>query len=228
MNTAPPGPGGSPSSRNWRSFIHFFSFSFGYIALRALLNPVQIKVLTSLLSPEQYGTLTLITITAWHLANAASVGHYDFLLRWLPGRSRAYQLAVLGMVWRYFGSFVALLAVVIVATLLIFRPLKIALEPFQLVIAGTCSVALVFLFERIYFLWARAEWLRVRTLQILWSDTWFLPILVAAAFMSVTLNVVLVGWLLWLLVAAIFAHRWVGAGIEAGAESSYPWRLACR
>ena len=219
MSTTPPSPGGSLSSRNWASLIQFFSFSFGYVAIRSVLNPVQIKVLTSLLSPEQYGTMTLITITAWYLADISSAGHYDFLLRWLPGRSKANQLGVLALVWRYFGSFVASLAVVIVAAFLIFRPTKIALEPIQLVIAGTYSVALVFLFQRIYFLWARAEWIRVRTLQLMWSDTWFLPVLIAAMFISITLNVVLVGWLIWLLVASVFAYRWV-RDTDVGTRSS--------
>ena len=220
MSISPPSPGESFPSRNWRSFIHFFSFSFGYIAFRSVLNPVQIKVLTSLLSPEQYGTMTLIAITAWYLADISSIGHYDFLLRWLPGRSKAQQLGVLALVWRYFGSLVASLAVIIVVALLIFRPAKLALEPIQLVIAGTYSVFLVFLFQRIFFLSARAEWIRVRTLQLMWSDTWFLPILIAAAFMSVTLNLVLIGWLLWLLVASVLANRWVGGDNDAGAKSS--------
>jgi O-antigen/teichoic acid export membrane protein len=220
MSITPSSPGGSLPNRNWWSLIHFFSFSFGYIALRSVLNPVQIKVLTSLLSPEEYGTLSLITIAAWELAHISSAGHYEFLVRRLPGRSKAYQLGVLALVWRYFGSFVASLAVVIVAALLIFRPTKIALEPIQLVIAGTYSVALVFLFQRIFFLSARAEWIRVRTLQLIWSDTWFLPILIAAAFMSITLNVVLVGWLLWLLVASAFAYRWVRGDAVTGAKCS--------
>jgi O-antigen/teichoic acid export membrane protein len=220
MSITPPSSGGSLSRRKWGGLIHFFSLSFGFIALRAVLNPVQIKVLTSLLSPEQYGTMTLIAITAWYLADISSIGHYDFLVRWLPGRSKAQQLGVLALVWRYFGSFVASLAVVIVAALLIFRPAKLALEPIQLVIAGTYSVALVFLFQRIFFLSARAEWIRVRTLQLMWSDTWFLPILMAAAFMSITLNTVLVGWLLWALVAAVFAHRWVGGDTDASARCS--------
>src|SRR5947199_8281799 len=110
MSTTPTGPGRSHSSRRWRSLIHFFAFSFGYIALRAVLNPVQIKVLTSWLSPEQYGTLTLITIAAWEVAHISSAGHYEFLVRRLPGRSAAYQQEVLALVWRYFGSSVALLA----------------------------------------------------------------------------------------------------------------------
>ena len=185
MSVEPSGRGGSLSTRKWGRLIPFLSLSFGYIALRAVLNPVQIKVLTSLLSPEQYGTLTLITIAAWELAHISSVGHYEFLLRWLPGRSKASQLRVLALVWRYFGSFVASLAVITVAAVLIFRPTKIDLEPFQLVVAGAYSVALVFLFQRIMVLSARAEWYRVRTLQLIWSDTWFLPVLVAATFMSI-------------------------------------------
>src|SRR5438477_870747 len=124
MNSNLPNSDGLLSSRNWASLIHFFSFSFGYVALRAILNPVQIKVLTSLLSPEQYGTMTLITATAWYLADVSSVGHYDFLLRWLPGRAKAQQLRVLTLVWRSFGLFVASLAVVIVTALLMFRPTK--------------------------------------------------------------------------------------------------------
>ena len=220
MSITPSGPGGSLPNRKWRGLIHFFSFSFGYIALRSVLNLVQIKVLTSLLSPEQYGAMALITITAYALADISSVGHYEFLQRWLPGRSKAYQLGVLALVWRYFGSFVASFAVVIVVALLIFRPAKIALEPIQLVIAGTYSVVLVFLFQRIYFLSARAEWIRARALQLIWSDTWFLPILIAAAFMSITLNIVLVGWFLWLLVASVLAHRWARGDTDVGAKCS--------
>ena len=130
-------PSGSLTNRKWRGLLHFFSFSFGYIALRSVLNLVQIKVLTSLLSPDQYGTMALISITACAFADIAAVGHYDFLLRWLPGRSKASQLRVLSLVWRYFGSFAASLSVLIVLALLILRPTKIALEPTQLVIAGT-------------------------------------------------------------------------------------------
>jgi len=222
MGITPPNPGGSVSSRNWGSLFHFFFFSFGYIALRSVLNPVQIKVLTSLLSPEDYGTLTLIMIAAWELAHLSSAGHYEFILRRLPGRSKGYQLGLLALVWRYFGSFVAALAVIIVSALLVFRPTKIVLEPVQLVIAGTYSVVLLFLFQRIFFLSARAEWIRVRTLQLIWSDTWFVPILVAAAVMSVTLNIVLVCWLLWLLVASVLAYRWVGGETAAVAASSVP------
>ena len=46
------------------------------------------------------------------------------------------------------------------------------------------------------------------------------PILIAAAFISITLNIVLVGWLLWLLLAAVFAHRWVGNDTAAGSKRS--------
>jgi O-antigen/teichoic acid export membrane protein len=223
MSITPSNPGDSPSIRNWRGLLQFVFFSFGYIALRAVLNPVQIKVLTSLLSPEQYGMLTLITIAAWELAHLASAGHYEFLVRRLPGQTKAYQREVLGLVWRYFGSFVASLAVVIVMALLIFQPAKITLEPIQLVIAGSCSVVLVFLFQRIYFLTACAEWMRVRTLQLIWSDTWFLPILLAAAFVSITLDIVLVCWLLWLLVASVLAYRWVKG--NAGERSTRSVRI---
>jgi O-antigen/teichoic acid export membrane protein len=223
MSITPSNSGDSPSLRNWGTLLHFVFFSFGYIALRAVLNPVQIKVLTSLLSPEQYGMLTLITIAAWELAHIASAGHYEFLARRLPGQAKTYQREVLALVWRYFGSFVAALAVVVVTALLLFQPAKFTLRPIPLVIAGTCSVLLVFLFQRIYFLSARAEWMRVRTLQLIWSDTWFLPILIVAAFVSITLDIVLVCWLVWLLVASVLAYRWVKG--DAGGRSTHSVRI---
>jgi O-antigen/teichoic acid export membrane protein len=213
MSVAPPEPGGS--SRNWEALFHFFLLSFGYTALRCVLNPVQIKVLTSLLSPEEYGTLTLITIAAWELAHVSSAGHYEFILQRLPGRPEGYQLGALALVWRYFGSFVALLAAIIATALLILRPAQIAFDPTWVVIAGIASVVLVFLFQRIYFLLARAEWMRVRVLQLIWSDSWFIPILIAAAFTSVSLDIALAGWLVWLLLASVLAYRWVGTGTHA-------------
>ena len=38
--------------------------------------------------------------------------------------------------------------------------------------------------------------------------------------MSITLNIVLVGWLLWLLVASVFAYRWVRGDTDAGPKCS--------
>lgn len=189
-----------------------------------MLNPVQIKVLTSVLSPADYGMLTLITIAAWELAHLSSAGHYEYIVQRLPGRTRAHQLGVLRLVWRCFGAFAAVLAGFAIAVLIIVRPASVPVEPVQLAIAAASAVALVFLFQRIFLLSARAEWVRVRTLQLVWSDTWFVPVLVAAAFMSVTLNAVLACWLLWLLLASLLAHRWIKG--DAGEAPACPETIA--
>ena len=204
--------------RRWATLLHFFSFSFGFMALRFILMPVQIFVVTHFLTKEQYGTLTLVIMTVSFLAVISSLGHLEFLVRRLPGRPPEFQGGVLKLVWRWFGTLSAVLAVIVVTVLLVVHPAKVPIGPIPLVTAGLYLVCLVFVLERIFFLLARADWIRVRTLQLIYSDTWFIPLLAVAAFATLSLGKVLAVWFLWLLVAAVLAHRWVAPAVRAGDE----------
>jgi O-antigen/teichoic acid export membrane protein len=172
--------------------------------------PLQIRVLTHFLTKEEYGSLTLVIITVSFLAIVSSFGHFEFLVRRLPGRPEEYQRGVLGLVWRWFGTMAAVLAVLLVAVVLVVRPAKVAIGAPGVVIAGLYLFVLVFVMQRIFFMLSRTEWARVRTLQLMHSDTWFIPILAVTAFTTLTLNRVLAVWFLWLVAAAVLAYRWAG------------------
>ena len=48
--------------------------SFGFVALRFLLTPLRIKILTSLLDKDEYGKLTLVSLTISFLSIVFSLG----------------------------------------------------------------------------------------------------------------------------------------------------------
>ncbi len=178
------------------------------MALRFLLTPIQIRVLTSMLTKEQYGALTLMTITVSFAAIVLSLGHYEYLVRRLPGQSAAFQQGVLRLVWRTFGPLVAGLAVLMVAGLAIFAPAHEEMGWPQWGFCGLALVLIVFILQRIFFLLARAEWLKVRALQLLYSDTWFVAFLAVSLFIPAGLGMLVGSWALWLFLAAGLAWWW--------------------
>jgi O-antigen/teichoic acid export membrane protein len=226
MTTNAPAP--QPSAETAPSLAglrlaRFVALSFGYMAVRFLLAPLQIRAVTSLLDKAQYGALTLTMLTVSFLVTAVSLGHFEYIVRRLPGRPGAYQFGVMKLVSRFFGALALATAAVGVLGLGALRPAKIPLNWPHLLAGGLALVVLVVLLQRIFFLIARTDWVRVRTLQILYADTWFLPLLVAAAVAPVTLTSVMLVWVTWLLVALWLACRWVRA---PGPVGSSPVQLA--
>jgi O-antigen/teichoic acid export membrane protein len=78
--------------------------------------------------------------------------------------------------------------------------------------AGT-AILLFFCFllfqQRIYYLLGTHEHTRARTLQLLWSDLWFLPLLLFPVSVSRNAETVVWTWSAWLLVVLVLTHRWV-------------------
>ncbi|HQK88758.1 MAG TPA: hypothetical protein PLU25_14140, partial [Acidobacteriota bacterium] len=83
--------------------FNLFFASFGYVAIRMLIAPVRIKLLTSLLTKEDYGLLTLIMLTVSFLTLIFSLGSLEYMLRKLPGRPAADQYRTLRTVMSWFG-----------------------------------------------------------------------------------------------------------------------------
>jgi O-antigen/teichoic acid export membrane protein len=206
---ATPAPEPSSSRSLWAGLAHFLSLTFGFMAARFILAFAQISVLTRLLTKDEYGTLTLLIVSVSFTAILLSLGHFEFLVRRLPGRTDEYQWAVLKRVWCFFGTLAVAVAVAGFAGFAWIRPAKVALGPLEYGIAAVYLVLLVYLLQRIFFFVSRAEWIRVRVLQLLYSDTWFLPLLIVALFMKVGLRSVVVVWALWVIVAFALARSWL-------------------
>ncbi len=206
---ATPAPEATSSRSLWAGLAHFLSLTFGFMAARFIFAFAQISVLSRLLTKDEYGTLTLLIVSVSFTAILLSLGHFEFLVRRLPGRSDEYQWAVLKRVWLFFGTLAVAVAVAGFAGFAWIRPAKVALGPFEYGIAAVYLVLLVYLLQRIFFFVSRAEWLRVRILQLLYSDTWFLPLLIVILFMKVGLRSVVVVWALWVIVAFALARAWL-------------------
>jgi O-antigen/teichoic acid export membrane protein len=191
------------------SLLRFFMLSVGFAGLRFLLVPVRIRLLTTLLTKAQYGSMTLITMSVAFAAMVSSLGSFEFMVRRIPGSSTDYQKAVLKSVIRFFGLLSIVLAIVGFVVFRVFKQTKIEMSTYDLAAAAIGLVLTVHLMHRIFFLLGRGEIARVRISQVLYSDLWFLPVLAVAPFVKVDISLVLWAWAGWLLLTIIATWRWV-------------------
>ena len=212
MTVSPP----PEPSRPWgRTLVNLLFASFGYVAIRMVIAPLRIKLLTSLLTKEDYGLLTLIMLTVSFVTLISSLGSLEFMLRKLPGRSGDYPLRVLRTIATYFGAFVALLALVGAGVLMVWQPAKLGLGHAD---AMACALILVFtvhLTQLVYYLMGRSQYAQSRMLMLMHADAWFIPLLGLMWFFQVTVGFMLWLWAGWLLMslaasqALVRSREWI-------------------
>lgn len=173
-----------------------------FIVLRFMVTPLRIKAVTSVLAPEDYGMLTLISMTAHAAALLLSLGGYDVLLRRLAGQDRLYQHAYLRAV-----LLLTLLIAVPVGTLAYVCMLWLGagtLEPW-LAPEWVMIYTVFFIFAQLlmYYLLGTESTVLARLLQLLWWDLWFLPLLIVAGIGGMTASRALVVWTVWLGVGTV-------------------------
>ncbi|HPC57564.1 MAG TPA: oligosaccharide flippase family protein, partial [Kiritimatiellia bacterium] len=139
MNAGNPAPSDASAPRWGRMLFNLFFASFGYVAIRMLIAPVRIKLLTSLLTKEDYGLLTLIMLTVSFLTLIFSLGSLEYMLRKLPGRPAADQYRTLRTVMSWFGRLAAVVALAGAGLLLVWQPGKVGLVPHQV---AACALIL--------------------------------------------------------------------------------------
>ncbi len=172
--------------------------SFGFVALRFLLTPVRIKLLTTLLSREAYGGLMLISSTVAFASLALSLGAFEFLLRRLPGRPKCEQADLFRSVLGGLGAVGAAAVVVGGALLRRWPPSKLPADLAALPFAPPLLLAaMLVLLGCVFALLATHRYGRARWLQILAADLWFVPVAAMAALGSVRLHNVVLGWVGW-------------------------------
>lgn len=197
--------------RFWRGWAGLAGVSVGYLALRFLLSPLQIRILTGCLDKADYGVISVLTGTVTLLAVLMSLGHFEFMIRRLPGLPDALQWAVLRRLRAWYLPLAALAALGVGVALqavpgLCLDGRGLGLAPRALVALALVLVAA--LLQRIFFLVARADWVRVRSLQLLQGDTWFVPFVIAYALGARGLTAALGVWVFWLGCTVLLAHVW--------------------
>ena len=157
----------------WKQLINVFFASFGFIALRFLLSPIRIKVLTTLLTKEQYGTLGVIMAMIAFILQVSSLGSLEFMLRRIPGRDDVYQYGRFRVILVVFGGLAALVAAAGAGWLSVHPPRKLALGPAEIAACALLLVLTVHLSQYVHFLLGLSKYALSRIAQLLSSDTWF-------------------------------------------------------
>jgi O-antigen/teichoic acid export membrane protein len=192
-----------------RTLFNLLFASFGYVAIRMVVAPVRIKLLTSLLSKEDYGLLTLIMLTVSFITVISSLGSLEFMLRKLPGRNTDFQTTTLRTIFTYFGLLAGTIAFVGVGILLFWQPEKLNLAPTQALACGLILVLTVHLTQLVYFLMGRSKYAQSRLLMLLYADAWFVPLLIFMWFTTITVGFMLWLWTFWLLASLCISQIWV-------------------
>jgi O-antigen/teichoic acid export membrane protein len=215
--SAPP-----PARRVGRPLFNLFFASFGYVAIRMVVAPVRIKLLTSLLSKDDYALLTLVMLTTSFITLVSSLGSLEFMLRKLPGRPPDFQFKTLRTLMTYFGMLAGFIGVAGAAALVAWQPAKLGLSTSDVLAAAVILVLSVHLNQIVYFLMGRSQYAQSRLLMLLYADAWFLPLLLAMGFMDVTVGFMLWLWAFWLLGSLLAAQAYVGFRRLLAARPSRP------
>ena len=78
---------GSSKEGGWTAspVLSILFASVGYLCLQFILTPIRIRILTTILTKEQYGTLTLVIMTISCISTVISLGSFEYLLRKIRG-----------------------------------------------------------------------------------------------------------------------------------------------
>ena len=203
-----PEPPVSPGSLGG-TFLNVLFASVGYVVIRMLIAPVRIKLLTSLLSKEDYGLLTLIMLTVSFVTLVLSFGSFEFMLRKLPGRTPAYQLRTLRTIATYFGMIAAGGALLGVVLLSLWTPAKLGMSVPDTVACGLILILTVHITQLGYYLLGRSAYAQSRLLTLFQADVWFLPLLGLMWFMEITVHFMLWFWVAWLLLSLLLSQVFI-------------------
>lgn len=201
------------SARGWGGVLRGgVAVSAGFVLLRFLLTPIRMQVLTRVLSPADYGMVTLLSMSAHAMAMVLSAGGFELLLRRLPYAGPREQDGVFRSVLLV-SSLLGLLACALV--LLGAVPSLVPTSgPGAVSRAAAAALFLFFLHtqQRLYYLLGCRRYLAARTTQLLWSDAWFLAIVPWGLATALTAEFAARVWCAWLLLMIALTWRWVPLG----------------
>ena len=201
----------TPGPRLWPRFANLLFASFGFLLLRFLLGPIRIKLLTWLLAPSAYGSISLIGITISLVAMVSSVGSFEYLLLRCSGRPAEVQQGMYKTIMLCFGGLAVPLALAGMGVLAVWPPSGFRLSPLDTAACGLLLVLTVLLLQRTNYLLGIAHYSRSRLTVLLYADLWFLPVLLLAGRGRGALSISLVLWVWagWTLLAWALTNGWV-------------------
>jgi O-antigen/teichoic acid export membrane protein len=192
-----------------RAVLNVVFASAGFVVLRLFLTPIRMKLLSGALSPEQYGTISLISVSISFIALVSSCGSMEFLFRFLPGRSKEYQYGILKTIFKVFGSLSIAIAVGMAIVLIIAGPGKLDMGVSGILASAVLLILSVHIIHRIYFLMATRGYAQCRLLQLVRADAWFVPLVIFAQFGTWNTDMALWTWAIWLALAIVLTWRWM-------------------
>jgi O-antigen/teichoic acid export membrane protein len=191
-----------------RLFDVFFA-SFGFLILRFALGPVRIKLLTSLLSKDEYGTLTVISTTVSAIVLCSSIGSLEYLFLKMPGRDREFQQGRLKTIMLFFGGIACLVALVGMPVLGFWPGRILGLGVADILACGMLLILSAHLSHRSYYLLGTMNYSRSRVVQLLFTDLWFVPVILFLGYGRLTVGQMLWIWVFWYLLTSFITHRWM-------------------
>ncbi|MFT5499571.1 MAG: O-antigen/teichoic acid export membrane protein [Kiritimatiellia bacterium] len=193
-----------------KNLLAIFFLSFGYIALQMILTPVRIRVVTGILSVEDYTRLNMVIMNISFVGVMLSLGSYEYLLRKLPGASPEFQLAVIKRFTVFFGGLTLVGALVGVVLLKLLLPDDSGLTTYDIVLCGIGLLAWGHLLQRCIMLMARSEMFKYRITQFFYGDFWFVPLALGFLFIpAFNFHHILTIWVGWMVLVAILLIRFI-------------------
>lgn len=200
-NNASPSPAASRIGLLGR-LAHFFLLSFGYVALRFVLNPVRSRLLTGQLPKDLYGSITLLLTTTTFLAPLLALGSFEFLVRRLPGLSLPRQKGWFSLVlWRI--GLPAWLVLALVAAAVKFLGGFATLSWSVLGVVWLAQGLAMFILYRSSFALGCGRISSLRLIQLFQHDLWFVGIFVGGAWAAASFEHSLWIWTAWLALLAL-------------------------
>ena len=188
--------------------INVLFASVGYVAIRIIIAPVRIKLLTSLLSKEDYALLTLAMLTVSFITLISSLGSLEYMLRKIPGRDPGFQFSTLRTIMTFFGGLAITMAIIGGLALLIWTPSTFPLRRSDAAALGLVLVLTVHLTQLVYFLMGRSEYAHSRMLMLLYADAWFLPLLFFMGRIRISISFIIWLWVIWLFLS-LAVSQWM-------------------
>lgn len=200
--------------------------TFAFVFLRAIFTPIRIKVVTSILAPETYGAVTLLSMTAHGAALIVSMGGFEMLLQRLPSAGKEERQILFGRVL-LLSSLCGMIVVGVLGVLWgrvpVFREMAGFVSPWT---AGLLVLLFLHIHQRMYwFLGCRQNWL-ARLTQLFWSDLWFVPLLLLFPLLVLTAERVVLVWSFWLVLVCAVTWWRVPIVSSLAAVSRSPGRFS--
>jgi O-antigen/teichoic acid export membrane protein len=188
-------------------FVAFLFASVGYVVLQLMLTPIRIKLMTTLLTKEQYGVLTLAIMSVSCVAALVSCGSFEYLLRKAPGQPAAVQQGLLRMAFIFFGGLSIAVSAIGVTGLVWCMP-PIPGFPVPAILAcGIGVVAYLHLLTKAFYLLSCGRPIPYRATQFLYADIWFLPLVLILLVYPLHLAHILWVWVGWLALTILATWR---------------------